>query len=807
MVPEIALQAHGSWHFDIRSAIVGALIAWILAAVLYRQRRAVGEAIRRVWEPVAQWRRRSRASQQEKYVRALWQRLKPQLLPEPDDLKSVFVPPILEAPAPLPVSVTEAATAPRTTIVPYAALLSGHSRLILTGEQGTGRTTAMAMFVFQSLRDREEGRQDTAERLPVWIDLSQPEPSQKRVPSAAERIVAMATAHLPEVLPQWLLQRLRRERCLLLLDNWELLSQERRSQVARWISEAAEEFGDAIWIVASAEEGYSDLVAEGFVPVRIVRQMGQQWQPALYTAWQTEIGRENEPPDEEALTSFSKAAALGAPLWELHLRVLTHLQTHELPDRPVEVIDSYIAHTISAIDLGKAAEQVTEPAQQIALETLVALAVRERLGEQPAATGKDIRDLLEVQLQDQPERSRRLEDAVRKILTGCGLVRHDGRFWQLAHPILGDYFVACHLAREETGAATIEANLDNPSWSVLTELYAGLADIGSIAESYVRRSEMEGDQTCLVRIARWAAIADPQAPSHRTLIKILARSFVLEGISPAMRLDIGRAIVQSAGESARAFFVQMLRNTSPDIRGAAIRGLGWCKSSGDRIVLASVLRDDKTPAKIRDSAARALLDLGSDEAVNVLAKVLPDVDEPLMASIADILASDVRGGEALQQAAHHPDLMVRRAAAFGLGKVDEDWAHELLLELAREDTEWVVRSAAELALQARDESEGLVTTVTPPPQPEQLDWLIGWAARQGEGLGIGEAAMVMLRRAAQEGNADAKVLSALTLAQIGRESEATVLESLMGNLDPLVAQTATWAVRQIRRRHQVFSAQ
>ncbi len=28
--------------------------------------------------------------------------------------------------------------------------------------------------------------------------------------------------------------------------------------------------------------------------------------------------------------------------------------------------------------------------------------------------------------------------------------------------------------------------------------------------------------------------------------------------------------------------------------------------------------------------------------------------------------------------------------------------------------------------------------------------------------------MVMLRRAAQEGNADAKVLSALTLAQIGR---------------------------------------
>ncbi len=291
----------------------------------------------------------------------------------------------------------------------------------------------MAMFVFQSLRDREEGRQDTAERLPVWIDLSQPEPSQKRVPSAAERIVAMATAHLPEVLPQWLLQRLRRERCLLLLDNWELLSQERRSQVARWISEAAEEFGDAIWIVASAEEGYSDLVAEGFVPVRIVRQMGQQWQPALYTAWQTEIGRENEPPDEEALTSLLQGGRAGSPSWSstcasspIYRRTSCRIAlwrsstaTSRTRSRPLTWASGGASHGARSTDRTRDS---------------VALAVRERLGEQPAATGKDIRDLLELHLQDQPERSRRLEDAVRKILTGCGLVRHDGRFWQLSAP-------------------------------------------------------------------------------------------------------------------------------------------------------------------------------------------------------------------------------------------------------------------------------------------------------------------------------------------------------------------------------------
>ncbi len=807
MVAEIVLQARASWHFDIRSAVVGALLAWILAAILYSQRRAIGAAARSAWEPVAAWRRRSRASQEEKYVRALWQRLRTQLLPEPDDLSAIFVPPTLEAPAPLPVSVTEAATAPRTVTVPYKSLLAGHSRLVLTGAQGTGRTTAMVMFVYQSLRSREQGKQQAGERLPIWIDLSQvAELSQKKVPSAAERIVAMATASLPEALPQWLLQRLRRERCLLLIDNWELLTPERRSQMAHWITEAAQGFSDTAWIVASAEEGYSDLVEAGFVPVQVVRQMGEQWHPSLYTAWQAATGREGAAPDEEALATFAKAAALGAPLWELHLRVLHHLQTNELPERPVEVIDSYIAHKIEAVDLGKAPEQITEPAQQVALEVLTAVAVRERLDGKPAMTGKEMRELLETKVRGQQERGRRLEDAARRLLTDSGLLRHDGRTWRLAHSILSDYFVACHLAHEETGAGIVESNLENPAWGVLIECYAGLADIGPVADALVRRSEMEGDQTPLTRVARWSAIADPRASSHKTLIKILARSFMLEGIHPAMRLEIGRAIAQSAGESARAFFVQMLRNPSSEIRGAAIRGLGWCKSDSDLTVLASALRDDKTPNRIRESAARALLDLGPDEALTALAEALPIVDEPLMLAIADTLALDARGGETLLQATHHPDLMVRRAAAFGLGKVDEDSARDRLLELAREDSEWLVRSAAELALQTREESERQAATVSAPPQPEQLDWLIGWAARQGEGLGVGEAAMAMLRRAVQEGNADAKVLSALTLAQIGHDAETTALEPLVHNLDPLIAQTATWALRQIRQRHHVFSA-
>ena len=146
---------------------------------------------------------------------------------------------------------------------------------------------------------------------------------------------------------------------------------------------------------------------------------------------------------------------------------------------------------------------------------------------------------------------------------------------------------------------------------------------------------------------------------------------------------------------------------------------------------------------------------------------------------------------------------MRRAAALGLGHVSDAWARERLLEIAREDAEWLVRSAAETALQRLDEHAQRQVRIPPQPQPDQLDWLMGWAARQGSGLGVGDAAMQMLVRAAREGNVDAKVLSALTLAQIGREDDLRALEPLLGNPDLAVSQTAAWATRRIRKRYRL----
>jgi hypothetical protein len=182
---------------------------------------------------------------------------------------------------------------------------------------------------------------------------------------------------------------------------------------------------------------------------------------------------------------------------------------------------------------------------------------------------------------------------------------------------------------------------------------------------------------------------------------------------------------------------------------------------------------------------------------------MPEVDETLMIHIAEALASLPAGWQPLANATAYPDLLVRRAAAHALGLIAEPWAEEKLLEIGREDAEWLVRSAAESALQAKEERKKQRSRVSPPPQIDEMDWLIAWAARQGQGLGVGEAARETLLRAAQEGNVDAKVLSALTLAQIGRRTDLPLLEVLGRERDPDVQRAAAWALERVQQRYRI----
>lgn len=799
----VAVERQESWQFDIRSALIGALLAWILVGLLYSQRKAIQRAIQSVWEPFVAWRRRVRASQEEKYVRALKQMLDQHLLftPKPPDL--ILQEPEYFAPAPLPTSVAEAAHSPRLITVPFAGLLRGHNKVVITGSPGSGRTSTLVLAALRVIAtDEDSGSKHDYERLPFWINAATLTETRKRdTASSEERIALMASTSVPGLVPKWVLNHLRKERCLVIIDNWESLSLDDCMIVARWIAEADAQFENVFWLIAAADEGYGYLVEHGFVPAQVIMEATRLDMSALVEAWSQILNVPLETVPDELIDALARAAAAQCPLWELHTRIVLYLRAGELPDRPVEVLGRLLETALEAVDLGKGQEAITEQAIDLAIHAIIDIAAAHRL-ERNSPSNTQVRDIITAVLPPKEDRPRRLEGAVRQLVDANPLVVEDGGRWTPIHAVWADYLTALHLALDEKGEDMVHAHINDPTWLNICEFYAGLADIGASVTAIIKQSELHGDHEALLRAARWGSVAEPDRPWLKELNKSLAQTFMEEGLNQDTRLRIARALNLVAGSGARAFFLRMLRQTDPSVQCAALRGLGWARASRDMPILGAALRESQDA--LRESAVLALRDMKSPGATAFLVESLPHASEALMLVITQALAVMPDGPQALDEATRYPDLLVRRAAAQGLGSVAQPWALERLLDIAREDPEWLVRSAADTALQINEEQAAHKVGVPAPPQVDQLDWLIAWAARQGLGLGVGDAALVTLGEAARQGNVDAKILSALTLAQVGRQSDLEILEPLLGEDDPDVQQTVEWAIRRIRKRYHTY---
>ena len=818
------LQRNRGWSFDFLSALIGALFAWLLAALLYAYRKKIKQAFEKLWAPIAAWRRRVRASQEEKYLRALKPRLSSLLFLEPSDPNLLFCPPAFEAVPALPATIQQSRDIPQTIEVPYRNLFLGHNRVVVTGPQDSGRTMTMAVTAWQAYGPSENDQQENLGRLPIWIDLARLD-QLERDPEAdpAEQIAQLAILFMPQLLTKWIVRHLTDEPCLILLDNWSALSEEDQQQVAAWIETAAESFEDPFWLVAADETGYGALTKIGFVTSRIQPQPDDLWLRKVIDGWteiyaenlktdiQTDIQTDTQTDTEEASISGPETPELfdtlhealenRAPLWEFHLRTALFLRTQTITEHPKDTIEQWIEEEIPLPTLGDEEEDriSEELARQLAREVLLEFARRQRL-EQETLDTRGMRELVESYLPDEEERHAKLESTVQRLLVDATfLKRRSDRTWAFSHPIWTDYFTACHLLDTEDGYDVVLDHLFDPTWSRIVSFFATQADALDLVRELLSPRRREPKVPRLLRATSWAVDTPTETPWRRTLMKALAQSFMNKASDLADRLIVGRALVQVLGRSSRAFFLKMLQQPSLDVRIAAIRGLGWCGNPQDMRILGAALRDENQD--LRSAAVRSLRDMGTPGATTFLGESLDQVDEALMLVIADALAELPEGPQALIDAADHPDLLVRRAVAQGLGNIDQEWAEKKLVEMIKQDPEWLVRSAAESALEAKEDQKAQQATIPAPPKIDEIEWLMTWAAEQGMGLGVGEAAIDTLVLAAQEGRDDVKVLSALTLARIGDESHIAILEAMLEGSAASVQVVATQGLQELRRRY------
>jgi HEAT repeat protein len=836
--------ALAAWRFDFTSALIGAVVALVLAWLVYKSRETLRQRGKAMVAPLLRLSDRLEASAEDRYRELVAKYARNLFVPAHiASLDSVFIEPelFLPLPPPQPASETDALAA-RPIVLSVGQLMGEHPQLVFLGPLGSGKTTLMAHIALACTRTGENGSgsRETLglekDRLPVYvplpaIDWSEPgdtveesdgqsktngegnsdaqdfegledtgnesdgddQNKGKREIDGVDLLIrtAVKTIQGGRAMERTVREGLQAGQGIVLIDGWDELRQPQRQRAAAWLSELVETLPGTIWLVGAEPRGYGPLTEVGFVPLRLdpwdarkVERFAAQWAEVIPPG-----DAASQTPQEavrELGAMLQEAARGGYSPLELGLLAYVFLSSGEKPSKRGALFDS-------TLDLYLGTEEKAPWLPGACRTALEQVAMTLQQGGRTVAGRAEIDAAVEGALPVIEELPTRAPNWVFRALTGeRGVLRPiDTDRYTFQHP-LWQAFLA---AREQVTAdpATLIEHLDDAHWAQMLRFYAESGDMKPVLIEWMRRPD-DLFRSRLCTLGSWIGAAPADASWRDGAMAMMARTFLQPDLPARVREDLIQALTATKMPGITYLFKQALRHTDADIRRVAVMGLTKIASDTDLPALETALGDQDQA--VREATVRGLPHLGTDAATRLLAQVMLEADEILSITAAEALAQcGAEAADFLHEVMGLEDMLARRAAVFGLARLR---ARDALEKAAREDEQWIVRSAATAAMEELD-THDKIAGVPPPVEVHQLPWLISWAASKGEGLGIGEAARHMLQRALEEGDGPIRVVAAQTLARVGRPDDVGSLLAALADED--VVGAALEALAQLSDRH------
>jgi HEAT repeat protein len=388
-----------------------------------------------------------------------------------------------------------------------------------------------------------------------------------------------------------------------------------------------------------------------------------------------------------------------------------------------------------------------------------------------------------------------VDDVLGKLTGRSGLmIDWPGNQLGFVHPLVTGFVGSGALANADTDRLSAVAS--NPGWELAMPFAAARLPVDQ-AVTQCLGSTPDLLFSSLFSLVAWLPDAPPNAGWRTEIFRRLTAALLAPTQYPAIRERAMAALVASRDKNVGFILRQALRSTDPVVRRLGCVGLG-ALGEGEAIKdLGPMLADPDMDVQL--AAGLALGAIGSEAALETMLAGFVDGDPALRQAVAEALAAIPGEGHAvLRDAMDSKEMMVRRAAVFGLARVKAAWALALLYRALLEDEQWYVRNAAEEAfLQVeRPEEAG----VTRHPEAEDLAWLIGWAAERGEGVPAGLGARQVLIRALQEGDPATRAAAARTLANLGYVPALKPLYGALRDKDEAVRAAVYEALSNLQNR-------
>jgi HEAT repeat protein len=629
----------------------------------------------------------------------------------------------------------------RAPTISIGQALNGDVNLLITGRLGSGKTTALAyLAILAAKRDPRAG--PAVQWVPVLIHAANLKPELMREKDPLEAIVAAAgmtvSTALASRLPRFLRDHFRSGNALLLLDGLDELTRRELSPLADWLQTLIEAYPGNHIVAAGPASGYDGLARARLAPVPIApwgeheqRTFLRRWS----TAWKSYV-LPSLPKDRAAevdldvVNGWLIGGMRGATPLEVTLRAWAAHAGDALGLDSVNDLEAYVSRFLSQ------EERSSSEATALTWITEHTGAVAERALHRATPIG----DLVEAGIL-----SRRIGNRV--------------SFYQ---PAVGAYLAARAMIRDR-----VPQSVTVPGWlpsEATMRYYAAMADASSLADEQLR---VEHDllESRVLLCARWLQGAPRKAPWRMSVLRALG-IIAQDGKRPfGLRLRAVHALVGTREPSVAILFRRMLGSTQSESRVLACLGLGSLRDAEAVADLQKILTNERD-ILVQQAACLALAGIGSTQALEVLGKVLLAGKENIRLAVAESLACEPDEGYAmLKDAIELDNLLTRRAAVFGLARVPEEWAEELLQSVQLEDNQWVVRGAAAEALEHRRKPSWKIRA--PAQDPSELAWVVGYAAQQGLGVGPGRASLQTLRKALKDGTTTEKAAALDALAWTG----------------------------------------
>ncbi len=695
----------------------------------------------------------------------------------------------------------------KTPTLSLSEALSGDSDIVLTGQTGMGKTVALACLASQLAR-HEPGAGLPANTIPFLIHIADVDlgfnkenPLGTLLDFAAEKTPMFEMSRVTN----FIRKAFSDGRILLLLDGTDELPPEKLKLAIDFIRSIKRAYPHIRMITTASSEYLDGLVSLNFIPFSLSAWDSQQragflekwadlWTRYVSVESWTQI---NDPVDSLLLNAWIKVDSDPLTPLELTLKAWGAYAGDCQGSSPLDAIESHVRRISPANTPREALDSV---ALQIILEV------------EPIFTMHKARQWVrafELEESDNPEEAEqegegKSKKTVKQKATSPGIIakmvesgllsQHCNNQIRFVHPIFIGYLAGKTLGNYG------DIILQQPPWIgkfLSMHFLAAQGNATPLAEGLLANFDRPLSRSLFIS-ARWLRDTPTQASWRALVMEKLAELLQQTGQPLGLRGQALAAFIKSGDPGVAVLFRQFLTKTDADLLQLTALGAGALRDAKSVELLSALLSHSNS--NVRRAACLALAAVGTTTAMDALANGLLHGDEILRRAAAEAMANHEEEGQNMlkEGALMKEDLHVRRAVAYGLGRIREAWATEILVKLQTEDEQWVVRNAATEVLEEQRKPNSHIPRRLPPPS--ESPWLIAFAGKKGEGISPDKPPTELLLMALKSEEPEERLASLDYLRMMPLEGVFGALYQAMYSGEPELREAVFRAISEMASR-------